>query len=84
MQVEYIKLIKSRGKVVGLKQTLREIEEKNIDCVILADDADPDYRRKILQSCKDENIEIFNIASSLELAGLCDIIVPTSVCGILK
>lgn len=76
--------ILKKNKVIGLNQTIKSIEKKLIDIVVLAMDAETDFKQKIETMCKVENIKIISIASSLILAGYCKIEVPCAVVGILK
>lgn len=82
---EVKKLIESfEERVVGLKQTLRLIDEKRIEKVVLAQDSDPYYTNKVLLACKTNGIEIVQIETSKQLATIVGVAVPTAIVGLIK
>ena len=76
-------MIKKSNKVIGLKQTLRSLEENKLDCIHLALDADEQFKEKIIKSNK-ENVKTEVLFSKIELANICKLDVPCGVIGILK
>ena len=71
-------------KVIGFNQTMRGIEKKLIDSVVLAQDAESNFKQKVENKCRGENIKIFYVPSGLVLAEFCKIDVPCAVIGILR
>ena len=72
------------GKVIGFNQTMKNIERKLINYVVLALDADTDFKQKVENKCREENIKIIDVNSGLDIAEFCKIDVPCAVVGILK
>ncbi len=75
----------AKNKIVGLKQTLRAIQQDNISMVYLANDIEDHIYRKILTPCQEKNIPITNTnLSQRDLGRLCQIEVGAAVIGITK
>ncbi|MBR0277491.1 MAG: ribosomal L7Ae/L30e/S12e/Gadd45 family protein [Clostridia bacterium] len=72
------------NKVVGLKQTVRAIDEENVSKVFLACDISPDIFEKISIMCKEKGIEVEHIKTMKEIGNICKIDVPAAVAAILK
>ncbi|MCL1900869.1 MAG: ribosomal L7Ae/L30e/S12e/Gadd45 family protein [Firmicutes bacterium] len=84
--IEYasiVNLIKKSDKVIGLKQTLRSLEENKLDCIVMAIDSDEQFKEKIIKSNK-ENVKTHVLLSKSELSSICKLDVPCGVVGILK
>jgi len=84
--IEYagiVNLIKKSDKVIGLKQTLRCLEESKLNCIFIAQDADEQFKEKIIKTNK-ENVKTEVLFSKAELANICKVDVPCGVIGILK
>ncbi|MGE5599793.1 MAG: ribosomal L7Ae/L30e/S12e/Gadd45 family protein [Bacteroidota bacterium] len=74
-----------KRRVVGLKQTLRALQQDRLAAVYLADDIDEPLRRKIQSACAEREVEIRPAGlSQRELGTLCQIEVGAAVVGILK
>lgn len=72
-------------KIVGLKQTLRAIQQDKVQVVYIALDAEEHIVRKITDACREK--EILLIQSNLiqkEIGKLCRIEVGAAIVGILK
>ncbi|MGE5583806.1 MAG: ribosomal L7Ae/L30e/S12e/Gadd45 family protein [Bacillota bacterium] len=75
----------TKEKVIGLKQTLRAIQQGTISKVYIANDVEDHVLRKITGPCQEKGIAI--IQSNLtqrELGRLCQIEVGAAVVGIIS
>ena len=72
-------------RIVGLKQTLRALQQDRVATVFLADDADDHIRRKIRTACGERGVAIRTAGmGQLELGALCRIEVGAAVVAVLK
>jgi large subunit ribosomal protein L7A len=74
----------AQRKVVGLKQLLRELHKDNITKVYLAEDADQELKKKVLDAAHGKNVAIESIEKMKDLGDICKIDVQTACAGILK
>jgi large subunit ribosomal protein L7A len=75
----------SSAKIIGLKQTLRAIQQNKISAVYLANDIEDHIVRKITELCRENAIPILAAElSQKELGRLCQIEVGAAVVGIMK
>lgn len=77
-------LVKTSLKVVGLKQVLASIIKGTVRCVLVSNDCDSFIKDAIMQSTKNNGVEVVTSFSKRELGRLCNIDVDASVVGILK
>lgn len=75
--------LKHAKKTVGIKQTLKAIEENNTKLVFLANDADKKIIDEVIGMCKGKDIKIETIESMKQLGKVCGIDVNASVACIL-
>ncbi|MDP4147063.1 MAG: ribosomal L7Ae/L30e/S12e/Gadd45 family protein [Bacillota bacterium] len=71
-------------KVVGIKQTMKAINNDEVEVVYVAEDADPKLVEKIKMSSIDKSLEIKYITTMKELGKLCNIDVGAAAVAILK
>ena len=72
-------------KIVGLKQTIRAIQQDRIKEVYLASDTEDYIVRKITDSCREKGIPLIPAnLSQKEIGRLCKIEVGAAIVGILK
>lgn len=72
-------------KIVGLKQTVRAIQQEKIKEVFIASDAEDHVVRKITDSCREKGIPLIPAnLSQKEIGRLCKIEVGAAIVGILK
>ena len=71
-------------RVVGLKQTVRSIQENDVKKVFLAKDVSPNIYDKIVSLCSEKNIEVEYADTMKQLGNICKIDVPAAVAAILK
>jgi large subunit ribosomal protein L7A len=73
------------AKIIGLKQTLRAIQQNKISTVYLANDIEDHIVRKIIEQCRENAIPIVTAdLNQKELGRLCQIEVGAAVVGITK
>ena len=73
----------SDKRVVGLKQSLRVIEEGGAVLVYLAEDADREIKDKVLTLCKKKGVTVSMAQSCEELGHVCGIHVGAAVVTVL-
>lgn len=77
-------LIKVGNVVIGTKQTLKTIKEKNARLVYLARDVDEHISDDVESACKEYNVEIFYVDSMEELGKACGISRKTASAALTK
>lgn len=78
------RLTTAKKKVVGLKQSLKNIEKGLAHVVFLAKDAEEKIRRPILEVCQAQNVPVVEVQSMTELGKASGIQIGTAVAVILK
>ena len=71
-------------KVVGLKQTLKNIKAGRIEKVILAMDSDDFIIKEVNRACQEQSVPIAAAESKRALGKACGIERAAAVVGILK
>lgn len=72
-------------RVVGLKQTLRVLQQDRVRAVYLASDVDDHVRRKVSTACLEHGVELRRAGmSQRELGAFCQIEVGAAVVAVLK
>lgn len=75
----------AKEKIVGLKQTLRAIQQDIIEAVYIADDVEEHIIRKIAGPCQEKKIPLIKTnMTQNELGRFCRIEVGAAVVGIIK
>ena len=75
--------LQNSKKVVGFKQVRRSIEDGTAKKVFLAEDVSPDIYDKIVELCKEKNIEVVFADSMKQLGNACKIDVSAAVAAII-
>ena len=70
--------------VVGLRQALRLLEEKNVQKAFIAKDADPHILNPLINLLKEQDIEIVFIESKRELGKMAKLDVSAAVAVEIK
>ncbi|MEG2188204.1 MAG: ribosomal L7Ae/L30e/S12e/Gadd45 family protein [Christensenella sp.] len=78
------KLENAPNKVVGLKQLLRGLLNDEVTTVYIADDADDDLKKRVMEAIGEKDIHIVSVESMLELGTACGIDVGADCAAILK
>ncbi len=74
-----------KSRLVGLKQTLRALQQDRVNAVYLASDVDEHVRRKISVACGERGVEIRPAGmNQRDLGNLCRIEVGAAVVAVLK
>lgn len=74
----------SSNRTVGMKQTLKAIQEGEATQVFLAGDIDDYISQKIKEQCQNHGIDIIMVDSMIELGKTCGITVGAATAAILK
>ncbi|BAS29094.1 50S ribosomal protein L7ae [Limnochorda pilosa] len=73
----------ARRKTVGTKQTLKAIKNESPRLVLVAEDADPQVVRPILELCRERRLAVVRVASMLELGRCCGIEVGAATASVI-
>ncbi len=72
----------SRNKIVGTKQTIKALENGEVQKVFIAKDAEKKIIRPIITLCETNNIELQYVESMQQLGKLCGIKVKAAAAAI--
>ena len=73
------------SRVVGLKQTLRALQQDRVSVVYLANDVDEHIRRKIATACAERGVELKPAGmGQRDLGAFCGIEVGAAVLAVLR
>ncbi|MDR3185749.1 MAG: ribosomal L7Ae/L30e/S12e/Gadd45 family protein [Christensenellaceae bacterium] len=78
---EYIRNLILKNKVCGLKQVIRGIQAKQINCVLIARNSDIEIKNQIVDLCSLHSIKIFYCEAREELGKELGLQVGCSVVG---
>ncbi|MCM1043815.1 MAG: ribosomal L7Ae/L30e/S12e/Gadd45 family protein [Corallococcus sp.] len=70
--------------VIGLRQVLRELKVGNVVSIVMATDADKDYKRSVLSAAKEQGVAVTQRGTSESIAAEYGIEVKSAVVGFLK
>jgi large subunit ribosomal protein L7A len=76
--------LKNGKKTIGIKQTLKAVENDIVKTVFIAKDADERVTRPILELCRIKNVEVQLVESMKHLGKACGIEVGAAAVGLLK
>ena len=65
--------------IVGLRQSIKQIENKNVSKAIVAKDTDSYILNPFVSLCESEGIEISYVESKKELGKMCSLDVPAAI-----
>lgn len=77
-------LNQAEKKAVGVKQAEKSVVRNNAAQVYIANDADERVTEKLLELCRENNVEVINVESMNELGKACGIHVKAAAAAILK
>lgn len=69
---------------VGLRQSVKQIESKNVSEAIVAKDTDEYILKPFVKMCEEENIKINYVESKKELGKMCRLDVPAAIAVVKK
>ena len=76
--------LKTKSKVIGVKQSLKAVKAGNALCVYLADDANPSMLEPIRVMCNENGIGVITVETMAALGQACEIDVGAAVAVLLK
>ena len=76
--------LKTKSKVIGVKQSLKAVKAGHALRVYMAEDADPAVLEPIRSHCAGEQIEMVAVESMAQLGQTCGIDVGAAVAVLLK
>jgi large subunit ribosomal protein L7A len=78
-----VESLRDRKKVVGIKQSMKAIENGEAKLVYVAKDADERLSSKIIDLCKKQNVQVTYVDTMKLLGKACNIDVGAAVACIL-
>jgi large subunit ribosomal protein L7A len=75
--------LKNTVKIVGTKQTLKHLEQGDVETVFVAKDADGRVTGQVLELAKAKEVQVEFIESMIELGKKCNVEVKTAVAAII-
>ncbi|MDQ0255999.1 large subunit ribosomal protein L7A [Evansella vedderi] len=82
--MSYEKVVQATEKIVGTKQTLKALEDKQVKEIIVAADADPKVISKVLSLAEKLNVPHSEVDSMRKLGKACGIEVAAATVAIKK
>ena len=76
--------LNENNKIVGTKQVKRAINNKEVEIVYIAEDADGKIIDEIVMICNENQIEIVYVDTMKELGNICKIDVNAATAALLK
>lgn len=77
-------LIKRSSKLVGCRQVMRGLSEGAVRCVIVAEDADAELRKKVVAKAKDRKVDVLYVSSKRRLGEQAGVEVEAAAVGIIS
>jgi large subunit ribosomal protein L7A len=71
-------------KVIGAKQTLKAIKLGDAKIVYIAEDAEQKVTKPVVETCKQNSVEVVFVPTMHELGKMCDIDVGAATACVLK
>ncbi|MDG5788123.1 50S ribosomal protein L7ae-like protein [Evansella sp. AB-P1] len=82
--MSYEKVVQADEKVVGTKQTLKALEDKQVKEIIVAEDADPKVLQRIVSLAEKHGVSCTKVDSMKKLGKACGIDVSAATVAIKK
>ncbi|SDZ62484.1 large subunit ribosomal protein L7A [Evansella caseinilytica] len=82
--MSYDKVVQAEEKVVGTKQTLKALEDKQVKEVVVAQDADPKVIQKVFALADKQGVPCLKVDSMKRLGKACGIDVSAATVAIKK
>ena len=76
--------LKTQSKIVGMKQTVKAIEENRANIVFIARDAREDVIDKIVKIATCNNVNIQYVDNMIQLGKACEVDVKTATAALVK
>lgn len=74
----------SSNIIIGLKQTLKAIQNDKAARIYLSSDADDYIKRSVQEACEQKNLEIVYVNTMKELGEACGIDIGASAAAVIK
>ncbi|WP_096186207.1 50S ribosomal protein L7ae-like protein [Evansella halocellulosilytica] len=82
--MSYEKVAQANAKVVGTKQTLKALEDKQVNELIVAEDADLKVLQKALDIAEAQGVSVMKVDSMKMLGKACGIDVNAAIVALKK
>ncbi|WP_409296460.1 50S ribosomal protein L7ae-like protein [Peribacillus sp. SCS-26] len=82
--MSYEKVQNANAVIVGTKQTVKAVKNGLVSEVVLAADADPKVKAKVLETIKEHNVPVYHVDSMQKLGKACGIEVGAVIVAIKK
>ncbi len=82
--MSYEKVATAERKVIGVKQTLKALENNDVSEVFIATDADPKVLLKVIHLAESKNIPIIKLHSMKKMGRACGIDVSAATVAIVN
>ncbi|MBM7694351.1 large subunit ribosomal protein L7A [Peribacillus deserti] len=82
--MSYEKVQQALTVIVGTKQTVKALKNGIVSEVVVAADADPKVKAKVLEASKENNVSVSHVDSMLKLGRACGIEVGAVAVAIKK
>ena len=79
-----LELLKKKQKIIGLKQTVRAVEQNIAEKVYIAQDADERIVIQLKEMCRDKGVEVLSAESMKVLGRACGIDVGAAVVALVR
>lgn len=71
--MSYEKVLQAKNIIVGTKQTVKALKSGNVIELVVAEDADPHVREKVLHAAREMNVPVTYVDSVKKLGKACGI-----------
>lgn len=79
-----LEMLQHEKKTVGIKQSLKAVNNNNVKRLYIAEDAEKHLVEEIEELAKNNNVEVVRVESMKKLGKACGIDVGAAVAAILK
>ncbi|WP_330666295.1 ribosomal L7Ae/L30e/S12e/Gadd45 family protein [Vallitalea sp.] len=76
--------LKTNSKVIGLKQTLKALENEEVEVLYVAKDAQDEVTIRPIELAGSKQIPVVYIDTMEELGSVCDVEVKTATAALIK
>jgi large subunit ribosomal protein L7A len=82
--MSYEKVERAKELTIGVKQTLKAVENRQVETVFIAEDADKRLTQKVVLLCKEKGVPVIYVDSMRRLGKACGIEVGAATAAIKK
>ncbi|QUH31964.1 ribosomal L7Ae/L30e/S12e/Gadd45 family protein [Vallitalea guaymasensis] len=80
----YVHRLKTNSKVIGMKQTLKALENEEVEVLYVAKDAQDEVTTRHIELAASQQIPVVYIDTMEELGSVCDVEVKTATAALIK